>query len=237
MCRSDSARRSQASNRPSDARTRQEPVLSRSEAASAAARRRREPGRLRGRLPPPAGHRQVDRDLLVRADRASRTGPGPRTAGPGPGRTGAASGGAAPSRPTYPSTTRSAATSGGRSWPRASRFIPRTSKMSAKSARKSELDRRVDRGPARDSGPGAASGTPPARGSVRTARCRVPSGTSTRPSRSRSGLVRATESWSFSSRTVDPRKNGGCPSSSRIRQRQVSRPLVVRAPPRPGRRA
>ena len=42
-------------------------------------------------------------------------------------------------------------------------------------------------------------------------------------------MVRATASWSFSSRTVELRKNGRLPSSSSSRQERIARALVVQA--------
>ena len=62
----------------------------------------------------------------------------------------------------------------------------------------------------------------PIQRNFRHARCSVPIGRYTRPSRHKSGLVRATESWSLSSRTVELSRNGRAPSNSR-RNRERNR--------------
>jgi len=49
----------------------------------------------------------------------------------------------------------------------------------------------------------------------------------TQPSRQRSGLVRATESWSLSSRTVELNRNGRAPSNFQQKSRNKSRAIVV----------
>jgi hypothetical protein len=215
MWRSESARRIQASNLPSDAWTLQERFLSRSEAASEApfAAAKLVGSAVSSPLQQ-ATTRSSATSSFARTRNSKRAWSADNPSGAGLNRIKVRR--RSPSSPTYPSTTRSAETSGVWSWPRAARVMPRTSKMSAKSARKRReivaLARVEPKFRTR-----SCQWQAPSQRNVRMARCRVPSGTTTRPSRSRSGLVRATDIWSSSSRIVEPRKAGCCPSSSRIR--------------------